>query len=62
MHLTCLELKMVVMRALMLRFVPKSLRMFAIKGPSFMKSNSVCNNFHVKEVNGNAATFIYELL
>ena len=27
-----------------------------------MKSNSVCNNFHVKEVNGNAATFIYELL
>ena len=62
MHLTCLELKMVAMRTLMLRFALIFLLMFIIQGPSFMTSNSVCNNFHAEEVNGNAATFIYESL
>ena len=62
MHLTYLALKIVAMRVVMLHFVLKLLLIFLIKRPSSVKSSSVFYSFQGKEVNYNAATFIYESL
>ena len=62
MHLTYFALKIVAMRAVMFRSVLILLLIFFIKRPSFVTSDSVFYSFQGKELNYNAATFIYESL